>query len=126
MTTQLEMEMAYVAQAEVIATLYEIADPDPAARLERRMTARQQRHYGDGWPYSCRSLACFWCRKAMIRGRWYGMREWSQQLLRVLPSSTLLDGFGVGCATLGTGQHGAGDDGAGVLHRHNEWRLQGS
>jgi len=37
------MEMAYAAQAEVIAALYEIGDPDSVARLERCMTARQQR-----------------------------------------------------------------------------------
>ena len=53
-------------------------DTDLADRLHRCMTARQQRHYGDGWPYSCRSAACFWCRRAMIRGWWEGMRYWSE------------------------------------------------
>jgi hypothetical protein len=77
MTTQHEMEMSYSAQQEVIDALRSTGDADLAARLERCMTARQQRHYGDGWPYSCRSAACFWCRRAMIRGWWLGMREWS-------------------------------------------------
>jgi hypothetical protein len=72
------MEMAYAAQQGVIAVLYEIGDPDLAARLEKCMTARRERHYGDGWPYSCRSAACFWCRRAMIRGWWAGMCYWSE------------------------------------------------
>ena len=72
------MEMAYADQQQVIAILNEIGDPDLADRLERCMTARQQRHYGDGWPYSCRSSACFWCRRAMVRGWWSGMRYWSE------------------------------------------------
>ena len=40
------MEEAYAAQQEVIDTLQKNGDPDLAARLERCMTARQQRHYG--------------------------------------------------------------------------------
>ena len=78
MTTAREMEMAYIAQHEVIAALYENGNPDLADFLRRCMTARQQRHYGDGWPYSCRSPACFWCRRAMIRGWWEGIRYWSE------------------------------------------------
>jgi hypothetical protein len=78
MTTQREMEMAYAAQQEIIATLYEIDDPDLASRLQRCMTARRDRRYGDGWPYSCRSSACVWCRRAMIRGWWEGICYWSE------------------------------------------------
>jgi hypothetical protein len=78
MTTQHEMELSYANQRDVIAILYEIGDSDLADRLQRCMTARQQRHYGDGWPYSCRSPACFWCRRAMIRGWWEGIRYWSE------------------------------------------------
>jgi hypothetical protein len=74
MTTQHEMEIAYAAQQEVIDILCKIGDPDLAARLERCMTARLERHYGDGWPYSCRSPACVWCRRPMILGWWAGMR----------------------------------------------------
>ena len=78
MTTKSKMECPYAAQREVINTLREIGDPDLADCLQRCMTARQQRHYGDGWPYSCRSAACFWCRRAMIRGWWSGIRYWSE------------------------------------------------
>jgi hypothetical protein len=78
MTTQSEMEIAYASQQEVIAILYEIGDPDLANRLERCMTARQLRHYGDGWAYSCRTPACLFCRRPMIRGWWEGMRHWSE------------------------------------------------
>ena len=72
------MEISYTQQQKIIAFLYGIGDDDLAARLDRCMTARQQRHYGDGWPFSCRSSACFWCRRAMIRGWWEGMRYWSE------------------------------------------------
>ena len=72
------MSLAYAIQQEVITTLQEIDEPDLADRLQRCMTARQQRHYGDGWPYSCRSAACFWCRRALVRGWWAGMRYWSE------------------------------------------------
>jgi hypothetical protein len=78
MTTQREMENAYAAQQKIIAALHKIGDPDLAARLERCMTVRQQRHYGSGWPFSCRSSACFWCRRAMIKGWWAGIRYWSE------------------------------------------------
>jgi hypothetical protein len=78
MTTQREMEITYVAQQEIIVALYEIDDPDLATRLERCMTARCERHYGDGWPYSCRTAACLWCRRAMIRGWWAGICDWSE------------------------------------------------
>jgi hypothetical protein len=78
MTTQHQMETAYIVQQEVIATLNEIGEPDLADRIQRCMTARQQRQFGDGWPYSCRTAACYWCRRAMIRGWWEGIRYWSQ------------------------------------------------
>jgi hypothetical protein len=62
MTTQHEMEMAYTAQQQVIAALYGIGEPDLADRLECCMTARRERRGGDGWPFTCRSGACVWCR----------------------------------------------------------------
>jgi hypothetical protein len=77
-TTQFEMEEAYAVQQEVIDALHAMGEPDLAGRLHRCMTARQQRHYGDGWPYTCRSAACFWCRRAMIRGWWAGFCHWSE------------------------------------------------
>ncbi len=78
MTTQCEMEIAYAAQQQVIETLNKIGDLDLAARLQRCMDARRKRHYGDGWPYSCRTPACHWCRRAMVLGWWAGMRYWSE------------------------------------------------
>jgi hypothetical protein len=78
MTTEREMEIAYADQQEVINALRSIGDPDLADRLERCMTGRQQRHYGSGWPYSCRTSGCLWCRRAMIRGWWAGIRYWSE------------------------------------------------
>lgn len=75
MTTAREMELAYTIQQEVIAIL---GNNDLATRLERCMTARQQRHYGSGWPYSCRSAPCVWCRRAMIRGWFAGFCYWAK------------------------------------------------
>ena len=89
------MEKAYAAQQEVIDTLHEIGDPDLAARLERCMMARQQRHCGDGWPYSCRSAGCLWCRRTMIRGWWFGMREWSSASVSSLAIISVLSPIGV-------------------------------
>ena len=79
MTTQREMEMAYKAQQQVIVALRSIGEPDLADRLAGCMTARRERHYGDGWPRTCRSAACVWCRRAMIRGWWNGMCQWSAE-----------------------------------------------
>jgi hypothetical protein len=72
------MEMAYIVQQEIIDALRSIGDAHLAVRLERCMTARHDRHYGDGWPFSCRSSACFWCRRAMVRGWWAGICHWSE------------------------------------------------
>jgi hypothetical protein len=85
MTTQREMEISYTKQQQVISLLNKIGHHDLADRLERCMTARQQRHYGDGWPFSCRSPACLWCRRAMVRGWWEGIRYWSD----AAPTSSL-------------------------------------
>ena len=78
MTTSREMDLSYITQQKVIEILHEIQDHDLAARLERCMTARQERHFGDGWPYSCRSVACLWCCRAMIRGWWAGFLYWAK------------------------------------------------
>ena len=78
MTTSHEMELSYIVQQQVIGILHETQDHDLATRLERCMTARQQRHYGDGWPYSCRSAACLWCRRPLVRTWWSGITYWSE------------------------------------------------
>ena len=67
------MAMMYAAQQEVIVALRRIGEPDLADRLERCMTARRERRGGDGWPFTCRSAACVWCRRPMIRSWWNGM-----------------------------------------------------
>ena len=72
------MVVAYTAQHEVIDALRSIRDTDLADRLERCMNARQQRCNNSGWPYSCRSAACVWCRRATVRGWWAGIRYWSE------------------------------------------------
>jgi hypothetical protein len=77
MTTDREMAEMYAAQDEVIEVLRATGDFDLADRLERCMTARRERHHGDGWPSTCRSAACAWCRRSMIRGWWFGMCQWS-------------------------------------------------
>jgi hypothetical protein len=79
MTTDHQMAAMYAAQQEVIVALTEAGEPDLADRLERCATARHERHGGDGWPYSCRSAACVWCRRPMIRGWWAGMCQWSAE-----------------------------------------------
>jgi hypothetical protein len=79
MTTDRQMAKAYAAQEEVIVALRSIGDPDPAERLERCMTARRDRRGGDGWPFTCRSAACVWCRRPMIRSWWNGMRHWTSE-----------------------------------------------
>ena len=50
-----------------------------AYRLERCVQARRERHGGDGWPFTCRSAACVWCRRPMIRSWWNGMCRWSAE-----------------------------------------------
>ena len=71
------MAMAYTTQQQVIVALTEVGEVDLAGRLERCMTARRERRGGDGWPLTCRSSACVWCRRAMIRSWWNGMCQWS-------------------------------------------------
>ena len=58
MTTQREMAMAHTAQQQVIAALRLIGEVDLATRLSNCMTARRERHNGDGWPFTCRTAAC--------------------------------------------------------------------
>ena len=93
MTTRHEMAMAYIDQQKVLDVLRSI-DDRPVERLERCMTAHQQRHNGSGWPFSCRSVACIWCRRSMIRGWWNGMCHWpaeatmSSLMIIPIPSPT--------------------------------------
>jgi hypothetical protein len=79
MTTDREMSLMHVAQQEVIATLHAIGQPDLADRLERCAAVRLARQHGDGWPRICRSPACVWCRRPMIRGWWSGFCDWAAE-----------------------------------------------
>jgi hypothetical protein len=98
MTTDHQMAMMYAAQQQVIVALRSIGEPDPADRLERCMTARRERRGGDGWPFTCRSAACVWCRRPMIRSWWFGMCGWSAgaasslAIMRIGSSTGLRDG----------------------------------
>jgi hypothetical protein len=73
------MALMYAAQEAAIVALLSIGEVDLADRLERCAAERRARHNGDCWPYSCRSAACVWCRRAMIRGWWNGMCHWSAE-----------------------------------------------
>jgi hypothetical protein len=79
MTRDHQMATMYAAQRQVIITLRAIDETDLADRLDRCMTARHERHGGDGWPFTCRSAACVWCRPSLMRGWWNGMCQWSAE-----------------------------------------------
>ncbi len=71
------MAAMYATQQQIIVALRGIDESDLADRLERCATARRERRGGDGWPFTCRSPACTWCRRPLIRGWWNGMCQWS-------------------------------------------------
>src|SRR5450631_4169228 len=79
MTTDHQMATMYATQQEVITALRGIDEPDLADRLERCAAVRRERRGGDGWPFTCRSAACVWCRRPMIRSWWNGMCQWSAE-----------------------------------------------
>jgi hypothetical protein len=79
MTTDHQMAVMYAAQQQVIVALRGTGEVDLAGRLDRCMTARRERRGGDGWPLTCRSAACVWCRRSMIRSWWLGMQGWSAE-----------------------------------------------
>jgi hypothetical protein len=88
-------ERAYAAQEDVIAALRSNGDHDLAERLEDCVTTRLLRHGGSGWPHICRSAACVWCRRPMIRAWWVGMCHWSAAVtdrsLAVIPLNLSAD-----------------------------------
>ena len=47
------MNISCTEQQQIIVTFYEIGGTDLTDRLDRCMTERRQRHYGDRRPYSC-------------------------------------------------------------------------
>jgi hypothetical protein len=79
MTTDRQMAKAYAVQEEVIAALRSIGDLNLAERLEDCTTTRLARHSRSGWPHICRSAACVWCRRPMMRAWWNGIRQWTAE-----------------------------------------------
>jgi len=67
------------AQVRVIAALRATGDLYSAERLARCMEARAARRQGDGWPWTCRSAGCAWCRRALVLRWWRGLRRWIEQ-----------------------------------------------
>jgi hypothetical protein len=122
MTTDRQMEMAYAAQEEVIVALHAIGDYDLANRLERCMTARRERHHGDGWPRTCRSAACVWCRRPMMRSWWAGMCQWTATASMWSLAIMWIDsptGFRNGIRRLRRGLRDVRDR---MARRHRRWR----
>ena len=90
MTTRHEMAVATVTQYRIACGLEQAGEPSLAARLRRCATARRGRHCMGGWPWTCRSVACVWCRQPIIRRWWAGMVEWRSPhalILAVIPVS---------------------------------------
>jgi hypothetical protein len=73
------MAEAFSAQAEVVAALLATGDASAAARLQRCAEVRRARRRGDGWPWTCRSAGCAWCRRALVLRWWRGLRRWVEQ-----------------------------------------------
>jgi len=65
------------AQERVIAALLATTTSMPVAdRLRKCMQARLHRRGGTGWPWTCRSAGCAWCRGPLIGRWWAGLRRW--------------------------------------------------
>jgi hypothetical protein len=69
---------AAAEQRRVIAALLASGDTHVAARLQRCMSAMTTRRQGAGWPWMCRGSGggCVWCRQALGRRWWRGLRHW--------------------------------------------------
>jgi hypothetical protein len=114
------MATMYAAQQEVIVALTDVGEADLAGCLERCLQARGERRGGDGWPFTCRSAACVWCRRPLIRAWWNGMCQWSAATTTSLAIIPLHSSAGRpdavrrmrrGCATFETGWRVAVGDG---------------
>ena len=116
------MAKAYAAQEAVIAALRSIGDLDLAERLEDCTTTRLARHSGSGWPHICRSAACVWCRRPMIRSWWHAMCRWSAEAttwsLAIIPVHSSAD-LRVGVRRLRRGLRDVRDR---IARRRNLWR----
>jgi hypothetical protein len=76
MTTDRQMAGAVLSQAMVVAALEQVGQTEVAARLRRCADARSGRRSNDGWPWTCRSAGCLWCRRPLIRRWWAGIQAW--------------------------------------------------
>jgi hypothetical protein len=78
MTARRRTIEAAAEQQRMIAAVLEIGDTYAAARLQRCMSAMTTRRQGAGWPWMCRGSGggCVWCRQALGRRWWRGLRHW--------------------------------------------------
>lgn len=76
MTTRCEMALARKEQARIVCSLEQAGERHVAARLRRCSEARWGRRFDGGWPWTCRSVGCVWCRQPIMRGWWAGMLAW--------------------------------------------------
>jgi hypothetical protein len=76
MTTPREMALTRNEQARIVAALEQAGERHVATRLRRCSEARRGRRYDSGWPWTCRSVGCVWCRQPLLRGWWAGMLAW--------------------------------------------------
>lgn len=76
MTIRRRTAEAAAEQARVIAALSATGDTHVAGRLQRCMEAMTTRRQGGGHPWTCRGPGCAWCRAALARRWWRGMRFW--------------------------------------------------
>ena len=77
MTARRRTIEAVAEQERLIAALQGSGDTHVAARLQRCMAAMTTRRQGAGWPWMCRgSGGCVWCRQALGRRWWRGLRHW--------------------------------------------------
>jgi hypothetical protein len=121
MTTDHRMTTMYADQEKVIAALRGIDEFDLAGRLERCLAARRERRGGDGWPYSCRSAACVWCRRPIIRSWWNGMCQWSAEATSSVAIISLHSSAGLPDAVLRL-RRGLRDVRDQMARRGNRWR----
>jgi hypothetical protein len=75
MTTRLQMAEMVATQERVIAALREGGDERLADRLAHCLRARIGRRLDDGWPWTCRSAGCSWCRKTTMSPWWTGIQR---------------------------------------------------
>ncbi len=76
-STRSALVVAEAAQSRVVEALT-IAGAQHLARcVQRCQKARLSRQGGRvSWPWRCRAVGCWACRRATMRRWWYGLRQW--------------------------------------------------